>query len=79
MFETKTSEFDVMNTPYGKDLTKDLVAAFRKQGIAIGFYKGETQGHRHPACRFSIKSTSTLTFRSPWRTDLFPSDLTFTD
>jgi len=38
MFETKTTGFNVMNTPYGKDLTKELVAAFRKQGIAIGFY-----------------------------------------
>ena len=38
MFETKTTDFNVMNTPYGKDLTKQLVEAFRKQGIAIGFY-----------------------------------------
>jgi alpha-L-fucosidase len=38
MWDTKTTPFNVMNTPYGKDLLKELVTAFRKQGIAIGFY-----------------------------------------
>ncbi|MFN8005173.1 MAG: alpha-L-fucosidase [Acidobacteriota bacterium] len=38
MWDTKTTPFNVMNTPYGKDLQKELVAAFRKQGIAVGFY-----------------------------------------
>jgi alpha-L-fucosidase len=38
MWNTKTTPFNVMNTPYGKDLLKELVTAFRKQGIAIGFY-----------------------------------------
>src|SRR5262245_29396621 len=38
MWDTKTTPFNVMNTPYGKDLQKEMVAAFRKQGIAIGFY-----------------------------------------
>ncbi len=38
MFDTKTTDFDVMSTPYGKDLTKQLVEAFRQQGIAVGFY-----------------------------------------
>jgi alpha-L-fucosidase len=38
MWETKTTEFNVMRTPYGRDLQQELVTAFRKQGIAIGFY-----------------------------------------
>ncbi len=38
MFETETTEFAVMRTPYGKDITRQLVDAFRKQGIAVGFY-----------------------------------------
>jgi len=38
MFDTKTTDFDVVNTPYGKDITAQLVKAFREQGIAIGFY-----------------------------------------
>ena len=38
MWDTATTQFGVMHTPYGKDITRQLVDAFRKQGIAIGFY-----------------------------------------
>jgi alpha-L-fucosidase len=38
MWDTVTTDFGVMHTPYGKDVTRQLVDAFRKQGIAIGFY-----------------------------------------
>jgi len=38
MWDTATTPFGVMHTPYGKDITRQLVEAFRKQGIAIGFY-----------------------------------------
>ena len=38
MFDTKTSDFDIMNTPFSRDVLKELVDAFRKQGIKIGLY-----------------------------------------
>jgi len=38
MFETKTTDFNIINTPYGKDVTRQLFAALRRQGIAIGVY-----------------------------------------
>jgi alpha-L-fucosidase len=38
MWDTKTTDFSVMHTPYGKDVMGDLITAFRKQGIAIGIY-----------------------------------------
>ena len=38
MWDTKTTKFNVMNTPFGRDITKELVQAFRKEGIAIGIY-----------------------------------------
>jgi alpha-L-fucosidase len=38
MFDTKTTNFNIMNTPYARDITAELVTAFRKYGIAIGFY-----------------------------------------
>lgn len=38
MWNTQTTEFNVMHTPYGKDVMGDLITAFRKQGIAIGIY-----------------------------------------
>ncbi|PKQ44176.1 alpha-L-fucosidase [Confluentibacter flavum] len=38
MYETKTTDFSIMNTPYGKDITKQVVDAFREEGLAIGLY-----------------------------------------
>ena len=38
MFDTKTTDFDIMNTPYGRDITRQVVDAFRRQGIHVGFY-----------------------------------------
>jgi len=38
MFETATTDFSVMNTPYASDATAEIVEAFREQDIAIGFY-----------------------------------------
>lgn len=38
MWNTKTTEFNIMNTPFRRDATKEIFDAFRKQGIAIGIY-----------------------------------------
>jgi alpha-L-fucosidase len=38
MWDTKTTAFNIMNTPFKKDATKAIFDAFRKQGIAIGVY-----------------------------------------
>lgn len=38
MWNTKTTPFNVMNTPCKQDLTKKIFEAFRKQNIAIGVY-----------------------------------------
>ncbi len=38
MFDTKTTGFNVMNTPYGRDITREIVDAFRAEGLAVGFY-----------------------------------------
>jgi alpha-L-fucosidase len=38
MWPTKTTPFSVANTPYQKDITREIVRAFRAKGIAIGFY-----------------------------------------
>jgi alpha-L-fucosidase len=38
MWETETTPFSVGHTPYGKDLTRQLIDAFRKNGLAIGLY-----------------------------------------
>ena len=38
LWDTKTTEFNIMNTPYGKDLVAEFVEATRAQGLAVGFY-----------------------------------------
>jgi len=38
MFDSKYTDYDIMNTPYGKDITKQVASAFRNQGLAVGFY-----------------------------------------
>ena len=38
MWDTKTSEFNIMNSGCRKDVLKEVVAAFRKYGIATGLY-----------------------------------------
>jgi alpha-L-fucosidase len=38
MWDTKTTDFGVMNTPYKKDIVRQYVDACRKWGLAVGFY-----------------------------------------
>lgn len=38
MYETETTEFSIMHTPFGRDVTREIVEAFRNEGLAIGFY-----------------------------------------
>ena len=38
LWDTKTTDFNIMNTPYGKDLVKEYVEACRKYDLAVGFY-----------------------------------------
>jgi len=38
MFDTKTTPFNIMNTPFHRDVTAEILNAFKKQGIAPGVY-----------------------------------------
>ncbi|MCL5129823.1 alpha-L-fucosidase [Algibacter sp. L4_22] len=38
MWDTKTTDFNIMNTPYGKDITGMLVKSLRKYGLKVGLY-----------------------------------------
>jgi alpha-L-fucosidase len=38
MWDTKTTEFNIMNTPYGKDIVKEYVEACRRSGLKVGLY-----------------------------------------
>jgi alpha-L-fucosidase len=38
MWDTKTTDFSIMNTPYKKDITRKFVKACRKNDLKVGFY-----------------------------------------
>ncbi|GAB6164147.1 alpha-L-fucosidase [Thermostilla marina] len=38
MWDTKTTDFNIMNTPYGKDIVRQYVDACRRHEIKVGFY-----------------------------------------
>jgi len=38
MYDTQTTDYKVTNTPFRRDVTREILDAFRKQGLAIGIY-----------------------------------------
>ncbi len=38
MFDSKTTNFGIMKTPFGRDITGELMSAFRNAGLAPGLY-----------------------------------------
>lgn len=38
MWDTATTEFNITQTPFRRDIVKEVVRAFRRHGIAVGFY-----------------------------------------
>ncbi len=47
MFESAYTDYNIINTPYGKDIIKEWVDAFRAEGLKIGFYYSLIDWH-HP-------------------------------
>ena len=48
LWDTQYSDFNIMNTPYGKDILQPLVDACKKYGIKFGFYYSHWQDWEHP-------------------------------
>jgi alpha-L-fucosidase len=56
MWDSKTTDFDIMNSGYGKDILAEIISAFRKHGLAIGLYFSPDDFHvmykqEHPISR----------------------------
>lgn len=56
LWDTKTTDFKITNTPYGKDVLAGYVAALRRHGLKVGLYYSPEDFawlHRngHPVCR----------------------------
>ena len=47
LWDSDYTEYKATNTPYGKDLLKPFVEAFREQGLRVGFYYSLIDWH-HP-------------------------------
>jgi alpha-L-fucosidase len=47
MFASEYTDYNIMNTPYGKDIIKEWVDAFRAEGLGVGFYYSLIDWH-HP-------------------------------
>ncbi|MEX0331884.1 MAG: alpha-L-fucosidase [Puniceicoccaceae bacterium] len=49
MFDSAVTEYDILSTPYGKDITRELADAARNNGIDFGFYYSPRDWY-HPDC-----------------------------
>ena len=47
LFDSKATDFDVMQTPSARDICRDLAPALRKRGIRVGWYHSIMDWH-HP-------------------------------
>ena len=47
LFDTKFSDYKITNTPFGRDLVREFVDAFRAEGLRVGFYYSLLDWH-HP-------------------------------
>ena len=47
LFDTKQTDYNIMHTPFGRDATKELAEACRKEGIRFGAYYSTCDWH-HP-------------------------------
>lgn len=47
LFDTKHTDYNVMNTPCGRDLVREYVDAFRAEGLKVGLYYSLIDWH-HP-------------------------------
>ena len=47
MWDTKKTDFNIMRSPFGRDVLKELSAACKRQGIALGTYHSVCDWH-HP-------------------------------
>jgi alpha-L-fucosidase len=46
MFDTKQTDFDIMSTPFHRDVMKELAAACKKEGIQLCFYHSIMDWHQ---------------------------------
>ena len=48
MYDTKVSDYSIMNTPYGKDIVRQLADACEKEDMTLCIYYSQMQDWEHP-------------------------------
>ncbi|MBE6702501.1 MAG: hypothetical protein E7585_03705 [Ruminococcaceae bacterium] len=48
LYDSKVSDYNVMNTPYGRDVIKAFADACAKEGMPFGIYYSQMQDWEHP-------------------------------
>ena len=64
LWDSRHTDYKVTNTPYGKDLLKPFVKAFRSQGIRIGLYHSLIDWH-HPD--YTVDRTHPMCDNEEWK------------
>ena len=65
MFDTATTDFNIMNTPFRRDITGEVLKAFRDQGIAPGMYfSPDDFWWLQPTARTSSATSPTFSLRT---------------
>lgn len=66
LWPSQYTDFDIENTPYHKDLLKEFVDAYNKEGIDVIFYYSVLDWH-HEDWRYDIKNESdSVAFKRYW-------------
>jgi len=66
MFNTKYSDWNVMNTPYGKDVLKQLSEECQKQGIRLFCYYSLADFYRTDYCQGNVKKATGIQGECNW-------------
>jgi alpha-L-fucosidase len=66
MFNTKYSDWSIMNTPYGKDVLKQLADECQKQGIRLFCYYSLTDFYRADYCQGNVKKATGINGDCNW-------------
>ena len=66
MFDTKYSDWSIMNTPYGKDVLKQLADECQKQGIRLFCYYSLTDFYRADYCQGNVRKATGIKGECDW-------------
>lgn len=70
MWDTKTTDYKITNTAFGRDLVREYVDAFRAEGLKVGFYFSIIDWH-HPDYLIDVTHPLRPKSERDWTTETF--------